>query len=89
VKEMAKKRILVPSAREKLDQLQVKLINEKMGIHAANKEQAKEQIANEIGVELGPEVRSVDAGKVGGKMGGALVKELVQMALENLAKKRS
>jgi hypothetical protein len=87
VKAMAKNRILVPSAQTKLDQLQVKLMKEHMGIHAENKEQAKEQIAKSMGVDLGPQVRAKDAGKVGGKMGGALVKELVRRSLEDLAKK--
>ncbi|CAM5205372.1 Small acid-soluble spore protein alpha/beta type OS=Ureibacillus acetophenoni OX=614649 GN=SAMN05877842_10521 PE=3 SV=1 [Ureibacillus acetophenoni] len=77
-------KLLVPEAREGLDQLKAKVA----GTNDPN--QAKFEIAKEIGVPLNEEyngkLTSEQAGKVGGRLGGNMVKELVRMAQENLNK---
>lgn len=77
-------KLLVPEAREGLDQLKAKVT----GTNDPN--QAKFEIAKEIGVPLNEEyngkLTSEQAGKVGGRLGGNMVKELVRMAQENLNK---
>lgn len=77
-------KILVPEAREGLDQLKAKIAG------TTNPEQAKFEIAEEVGVPLkegyNGKLTSEQAGKVGGKLGGNMVKELVRMAQENLNK---
>ncbi|KGR79692.1 alpha/beta-type small acid-soluble spore protein [Ureibacillus manganicus] len=80
-----KNKILVPEARQGLDQLKAKVAG------TNDPEQAKYEIAKEIGVPLNNgyngKLTSEEAGKVGGRLGGNMVKELVKMAQENLSKK--
>ena len=84
---MAKKnrnKILVPEARQELDQLKAK-------VSSANKpESAALEVAKELGIPLkdgyNGKLTSAEAGKVGGKIGGSMVKELVRMAQENIKK---
>lgn len=77
-------KILVPEARQELDQLKAKVAG------TNNPEQAKYEIAKEVGVPLkegyNGKLTSEQAGKVGGRLGGNMVKELVRMAQENLSK---
>ncbi len=79
-----KNKLLVPEARQGLDQLKAKVA----GTH--DPEQAKFEVAKEIGVPLkegyNGKLTSEEAGKVGGRLGGNMVKELVRMAQENLNK---
>ena len=84
---MAKKnrnKILVPEARENLDQLKAK-------VSGTNKpEDAALEVAKELGIPLkegyNGKLTSEEAGKVGGRIGGSMVKELVRMAQENIKK---
>ncbi|HWL25489.1 MAG TPA: alpha/beta-type small acid-soluble spore protein [Ureibacillus sp.] len=77
-------KLLVPEAREGLDQLKAKVAG------TTNPDQAKFEIAKEVGVPLkegyNGKLTSEQAGKVGGRLGGNMVKELVRMAQENLNK---
>jgi small acid-soluble spore protein D (minor alpha/beta-type SASP) len=79
-------KILVPEARNGLDALKAKVAN------TGNPEDAKFEAADEVGVPLkkgyNGQLTSEQAGKVGGRLGGSMVRELVKMAQENLAKKR-
>jgi small acid-soluble spore protein D (minor alpha/beta-type SASP) len=85
---MARRRnkILVPEARNGLDALKAKVAN------TGNPEDAKFEAAEEVGVPLkkgyNGQLTSEQAGKVGGRLGGSMVRELVKMAQENLAKKQ-
>lgn len=80
-----KNKILVPEARQGLDQLKAKVAG------TTNPEQAKYEIAEELGVPLkegyNGKLTSEEAGKIGGQLGGNMVKELVRMAQENLSNK--
>lgn len=79
-----KNKILVPEARQGLDQLKAKVAG------TTNPEHAKYEIAKEVGIPLkegyNGKLTSEQAGKVGGRLGGNMVKELVRMARENLDK---
>ncbi|MBD8028643.1 alpha/beta-type small acid-soluble spore protein [Ureibacillus sp. Re31] len=79
-------KILVPEARQGLDQLKAKVAG------TSDPERAKFEIAEEVGVPLkegyNGKLTSEEAGKVGGRLGGNMVKELVKMAQENLSKKQ-
>ncbi|RLL41739.1 alpha/beta-type small acid-soluble spore protein [Oceanobacillus piezotolerans] len=82
---MARNKILVPEAREGLNQLKAKVSN------AASPEQAKYEVAKEQGISLekgyNGNIRAKDAGKVGGTIGGRMVKSLIEQAKTELNKK--
>ncbi|MFJ7682395.1 small, acid-soluble spore protein, alpha/beta type [Peribacillus butanolivorans] len=77
-------KILIAGARKGLDDLKAKVAGTK------NHEDAKFEVAKEVGVPLqkdyNGQLTSKQAGKIGGKLGGGMVKELIQMAQENLGK---
>ncbi|MDQ0999821.1 small acid-soluble spore protein D (minor alpha/beta-type SASP) [Neobacillus niacini] len=79
-------KILVPEARNGLDALKAKVVK------VQDPENAKFEAAEEVGVPLkkgyNGQLTSQQAGKVGGRLGGSMVRELVKMAQENMAKKR-
>lgn len=79
-------KILVSEARQGLDDLKAKVAG------TTNPEDAKYEAAQEVGVPLNKgyngALTSEQAGKVGGRLGGSMVKELVKMAQENIAKKQ-
>ncbi|XXM74378.1 alpha/beta-type small acid-soluble spore protein [Lysinibacillus sphaericus] len=82
---MSKRRLLVPEAREAMDQLKAKVAG------VSDPKEAKFEVAREQGIPLdnryNGKLTSEQAGKIGGRMGGNMVKELVRMAQENLNKK--
>jgi small acid-soluble spore protein D (minor alpha/beta-type SASP) len=85
--QMARRnKILVPEARRGLDQLKAKVVQ------SQNPDNAKFEAAEEVGVPLkkgyNGQLTSEQAGKVGGRLGGSMVRELVKMAQENLAKRQ-
>ncbi|WP_138418448.1 alpha/beta-type small acid-soluble spore protein [Aquibacillus sediminis] len=75
-------KILVPEARQGLDELKARIANTN---HPNN---AKYEIAKEQGVTLNKgyngNIQAKDAGKVGGQMGGNMVKELVRMGQQQI-----
>ncbi|MDC3412317.1 alpha/beta-type small acid-soluble spore protein [Aquibacillus sp. 3ASR75-11] len=77
-----KNKILVPEAREGLDQLKAKVTNEK------NPNNAKFEVAKEQGIPLDKgyngEMKAKDAGKIGGNIGGNMVRELVKMGQQQI-----
>ncbi|WP_428908448.1 small, acid-soluble spore protein, alpha/beta type [Niallia sp. Krafla_26] len=79
-------KLLVPQARQGLDELKSKIMG------SSNPEDAKFEAANEVGVQLNKgyngKLTSEQAGKIGGRLGGSMVKELIQMAKEDLNKKQ-
>jgi small acid-soluble spore protein D (minor alpha/beta-type SASP) len=79
-------KILVPEAREAMDQLKAKVVQ------SSSPENAKFEAATEVGVPLrkgyNGQLTSEQVGKVGGRLGGSMVRELVKMAQENLRKKQ-
>ncbi|MGE7922634.1 alpha/beta-type small acid-soluble spore protein [Viridibacillus arvi] len=89
---MAKKKILVPDAREELDNLKSRIMKD-MGyvVDSNNPNNVKYEIADELNIPLNKgyngKLTSEEAGKIGGPIGGNMVKELVRLAQEQLQKK--
>lgn len=85
-------KILVPSAREELDKLKIRVMKN-MGYEVDSKkpENVKYEIAEELNIPLkkgyNGKLTSEQAGKIGGPIGGNMVKELVRMAQEQMVKK--
>ncbi|WP_042357658.1 alpha/beta-type small acid-soluble spore protein [Bacillus rubiinfantis] len=79
-------KILVPEARQGLDQLKAKVVQ------AQSPDEAKFEAAQEVGVPLkkgyNGGLTSEQAGKIGGRLGGSMVRELVKMAQTNLRPKQ-
>jgi hypothetical protein len=77
-------KLLVPEARQGVDQLKAKVAN------TQNPSDAKFEVAEELGVPLNKgnngSITSSQAGKIGGKLGGNMVREMVKMAEEQLKK---
>ncbi|MED4533013.1 alpha/beta-type small acid-soluble spore protein [Metabacillus fastidiosus] len=80
-----KNRLLVPEAREAVNQLKANIAN------VADPEDAKFEIAKEAGIPLqkgyNGTLTSKEAGKIGGSLGGNMVKEMIRMAQEKLQNK--
>jgi small acid-soluble spore protein D (minor alpha/beta-type SASP) len=80
-----RKKILVPEAREALDQLKARLNNE------TSPENVKYEVAKETGVPLkhgyNGDLTTRQAGEVGGKIGGGMVREMIKMAQQSMMKK--
>ncbi|MED4403637.1 alpha/beta-type small acid-soluble spore protein [Metabacillus fastidiosus] len=78
-------RLLVPEAREAVDQLKANIAN------VANHEDAKFEIAKETGIPLqkgyNGTLTAKEAGKIGGSLGGNMVKEMIRIAQEKLQNK--
>jgi len=87
-----KHKILVPSAREELDKLKIRVMNERgYEVKSNNPDDVKYEIADELGIplnnEYNGELTSEQAGKIGGPIGGSMVKEMVRMAQEQMLKR--
>ncbi|GGD11678.1 alpha/beta-type small acid-soluble spore protein [Pontibacillus salipaludis] len=75
-------KLLVPEARQGLDQLKDQLSK------SNNPNETKFEVAREQGIPLNKgyngDLTSKEAGKVGGNMGGKMVRELVKMAQKQM-----
>ena len=87
---MGKNHILVPEARQQLNELKSRVMREK-GYHVKNSEEVKYEVAKEQGISLtkgyNGQLTSEQAGKIGGSIGGNMVKEMIKMAQQQLSKK--
>ncbi len=79
-------KILVPEARQGLDELKAKI----MGVDSSEK--AKYEAAEEQGIPFhngyNGDIKARDAGKIGGSIGGNMVREMIRMAEQQLKEKR-
>ncbi len=75
-------KLLVPEAREQVNQLKAKVAS------TSSPEEAKFEIANELGIPLhegfNGDLTSKQAGKIGGKLGGNMVREMIKLAEQQL-----
>lgn len=89
---MAKKnKILVPSAREELDKLKLRVMKEQgYKLNSNNPDDVKYEVAEELSIPLkngyNGKLTSSQAGKIGGPIGGSMVKEMVRMAQDQMMK---
>ncbi|WP_252503015.1 alpha/beta-type small acid-soluble spore protein [Sporosarcina sp. Marseille-Q4943] len=89
-----KNRVLVPEARKQLDQLKVDVMKAKGYVVDDDQPHAvKFEIAKELGIPLSEEyngkLTSEQAGKIGGPIGGNMVKEMVRLAQEQMARDKN
>lgn len=85
-------KILVPEARNGLDQLKGRVMKAKgYAVNMAEPDNVKYEIAKEQGIPLkkgyNGQLTSEQAGKIGGPIGGNMVKEMIKMAQEQMMKK--
>lgn len=88
----SKNRILVPDARPALDRLKADVMHAQgYNVDKSTPDDVKFEIAEELGIPFSKEyngkLTSEQAGKIGGPIGGNMVKEMVRMAQEQMAKK--
>lgn len=82
-------KILVPEARQALDQFKGKVMA-KAGydVQGQKPNEVKYEVAEDLGISLkkgyNGNLKSSDAGKVGGKIGGNMVREMIKLARQNL-----
>ncbi|MFC4409130.1 small, acid-soluble spore protein, alpha/beta type [Chungangia koreensis] len=84
-------RILIPEAREGLDQLKTRVMKEQ-GYMANDPDTIKYEVAEENGIPLtegyNGKLTAEQAGKIGGPIGGNMVKEMIRMAQQQMANKQ-
>ena len=85
-------KILVPSARDELDKLKARVMNDiGYNVDINNPDNVKYEIADELNIPLNRgyngKITAENAGKIGGPIGGNMVKEMIRMAQEQLLKK--
>lgn len=83
--------LLVPGARDGLNQLKLQVMAEQgYQVNPAKPNDVKYEVARKIGVPLEPEyngeLSTKSVGKVGGEIGGSMVRELIRMAQEQLSR---
>ncbi|MBO8171306.1 MAG: alpha/beta-type small acid-soluble spore protein [Bacillaceae bacterium] len=87
------KRLLVPEARRALDQFKATVMSQKgYPVDRNHPDQVKYEVAERLGVPLNKgyngEIKAENAGRVGGQIGGSMVKEMIQMAQEQMSKQK-
>ncbi len=85
---MARNKILIPEAREGLDQLKGRVMKQKGYKVNAHPNDVKYEIAEEENIPLNRgyngQITAEEAGRIGGPIGGNMVKELVKMAQQQM-----
>jgi hypothetical protein len=86
-------RILVPEARKQLDQLKAEVMKAKgYQVDMKQPDSVKFEIAKELDIPFSTKyngnLTSEQAGKIGGPIGGNMVKEMIRLAQEQLAKEK-
>jgi small acid-soluble spore protein D (minor alpha/beta-type SASP) len=86
-----RRRLLVPEANQSIDQFKAEVMaKEGYQVDPGSPENVKYEVAKEINVPLvkgyNGALTSKQAGKVGGKIGGSMIKEMINMAKNNLKK---
>lgn len=83
-----KKRILVPGAKDALDQLKRQVIRDQAQGPLASGDAGMKEIARTKGIPYSNsdngDLTTRQAGKLGGSLGGPMVKRLIELAEQNL-----
>jgi hypothetical protein len=87
-----KRRLLIPDARQRVDQFKAQVMNRALGTHIQEPGNIKMEVAKQLNIPLrkqgNGQLKSEDAGKIGGAIGGRMVKEMIRLAQESLSDKR-
>ncbi|MCT8138095.1 alpha/beta-type small acid-soluble spore protein [Anaerobacillus sp. CMMVII] len=86
-----KRRLLVPEAQDGVNQFKANVMaNIGYEVDPASPDDVKYEVAKELNVPLkkgnNGNLTSKQAGQVGGQIGGSMVKEMINMAKNNLGK---
>jgi small acid-soluble spore protein D (minor alpha/beta-type SASP) len=86
------RKLVVPSAEEGVNALKAEVMRrEGYTVNPERPDDVKYEVAEELGVPLqhgyNGKLTTEEAGQVGGKIGGAMVREMIRMAQEKLARK--
>ncbi|PTM60025.1 alpha/beta-type small acid-soluble spore protein [Desmospora activa] len=85
-------RLLVPEARDAMNQLKQQVMARQTDDPGASTEEMKSEMADRLGVPYredgkNGDLKAEEAGRLGGPIGGQMVKEMIRMAQEELANK--
>lgn len=83
-------KLVVPEARQALDNLKAKVLQEySMVPQGVKADEVTSQVARKIGIpfsnDYNGDLTTKNAGKIGGNIGGKMVRELVKMAQQQIA----
>lgn len=86
-----KRRAVVPGAERALDRLKAEVMREQgYAVNPEHPENVKYEVARNLGIPLkqgyNGNLSTEMAGKVGGQIGGKMVREMIRMAQQQLAK---
>jgi len=87
------RKLLVPGAERSVDMFKVQVMRQEgFAVDPERPNDVKYEVARTIGVPLAPgyngKLTTESAGKVGGRIGGSMVREMVKLAQEQLARSR-
>lgn len=81
-----------PKNRNELNQFKQQVISEATGMNIGHSEDVSMEVAKHLDIPLkrtgNGDIQAKDAGKIGGFIGGHMVKEMIRMAQDELAKDR-
>jgi len=85
-------RVLIPQAKHGLDRLKVEVMRgQGYAVNPDRPDAVKFEVARSAGIPLNPgyngHLSTEQAGKIGGRIGGPMVRELIRMAQQTLAKR--
>ncbi|MFK7691781.1 small, acid-soluble spore protein, alpha/beta type [Paenibacillus sp. HJGM_3] len=87
------RKLVVPEAGQSLDLFKAQVMRQEgYKVDPSHPDDVKFEVARSLGVPLtegnNGELKSEAAGRIGGEIGGAMVREMVRMAKEQLARTR-
>lgn len=83
---------IVPEARAQMAQFQARVMRDAgFPVDPQRPENVKDEVARTLGINLQPgyngNLSTEDAGRVGGRIGGTMVREMIRLAQEQLARR--
>lgn len=87
------RRLLVPEAGEAMQTLKANVMRQEGYTVDENRpDDVKYEVAGELGIRMNRgdngQMKTEDAGHVGGRIGGPMIREMIRMAQEKLAKRQ-
>lgn len=88
------RRLLVPEAGAAMQTLKANVMRQEgFAVDENRPDDVKYEVAGELGIRMNRgggngDMKTEDAGHVGGRIGGAMIREMIRMAQEKLAKRQ-
>ncbi|MFC4077103.1 small, acid-soluble spore protein, alpha/beta type [Salinithrix halophila] len=87
-----RRQLLVPEARDGVERLKKQVMSQQSGMAPQDPETMKVEMAREAGIPYqtgyNGDLTTEEAGRLGGPVGGQMVKEMIRMAEEELARRK-